>query len=349
MLAKSKLTANPERQIDSFLAKYDPAIAAFARRVLVRMRKRLLGAVEMVYDNYNGLVIGFGPNDRASLAIFSIVLFPRWVTLCFLQGAGLPDPQRRLQGEGRVVRHIRLEDFSEAGELGSAPCESAPRSQESPAAYHQIHLRQAATPQTPPKTVVGTKLATVFSQLCGRRRARRACSALLNSISLCIHARRVIGYRHLFLCFSIRRSSSMHFHQLNWLAILVAAISAMVVGFLWYSPVLFAKPWMREMGYDPNDKAKVQEMQKSAGPAYAGSFLASLVSAFMLAKLRSVIPIDSALYGMKLGLGFCIGSAATVQLTAALFMKNSMKLFAINTGYQLVCYLLLGAILAVWK
>jgi hypothetical protein len=34
------------------------------------------------------------------------------VTLCFLQGAGIPDPQRRLQGEGRVVRHIRLEDFS---------------------------------------------------------------------------------------------------------------------------------------------------------------------------------------------------------------------------------------------
>jgi hypothetical protein len=80
--------------------------------VLAKLRKRLPGAVEMVYDNYNGLVIGFGPNERPSLAIFSIVLFPRWVTLCFLQGAGIPDPQRRLQGEGRVVRHIRLEDFS---------------------------------------------------------------------------------------------------------------------------------------------------------------------------------------------------------------------------------------------
>jgi uncharacterized protein DUF1761 len=138
----------------------------------------------------------------------------------------------------------------------------------------------------------------------------------------------------------------MRFSNVNLLSVLVAA---MALGFLWYSPGLFAKPWMREMGYDPNDKAKIQEMQKSAGPAYAGSFLASLVSAFMLAKLLSVIPIDSALYGMKLGLCVWLGFVATVQLTAALFMKNSMKLFAINTGYQLVCYLLLGAILAVWK
>ncbi len=141
----------------------------------------------------------------------------------------------------------------------------------------------------------------------------------------------------------------MRFSNVNLLSVLVAALAAMALGFLWYSPALFAKPWMREMGYDPNDKAKIQEMQKSAGPAYAGSFLASLVSAFMLAKLLSVIPIDSALYGMKLGLGVWLGFVATVQLTAALFMKNSMKLFAINTGYQLVCYLILGAILAVWK
>jgi len=141
----------------------------------------------------------------------------------------------------------------------------------------------------------------------------------------------------------------MRFSNVNLLSVLVAALAAMALGFLWYSPALFAKPWMREMGYDPNDKAKIQEMQKSAGPAYAGSFLASLVSAFMLAKLLSVIPIDSPLYGMKLGLGVWLGFVATVQLTAALFMKNSMKLFAINTGYQLVCYLILGAILAVWK
>jgi hypothetical protein len=99
-----------KQQLDTFLAKYDPEIAKFARRALVKIRKRLPGAVEIVYDNYNALAIGFGPNERASLAIFSIVLFPRWVNLFFLQGAKLPDPGRRLKGSGNVVRSVRLED-----------------------------------------------------------------------------------------------------------------------------------------------------------------------------------------------------------------------------------------------
>ena len=44
-----------------------------------------------------------------------------------------------------------------------------------------------------------------------------------------------------------------------------------------------------------------------------------------------------------------LGFVATVQLTSALFMKQSMKLFTINTGYQLVCYLIMSAILTVWR
>jgi Domain of unknown function (DU1801) len=64
--------------------------------------------VQLVYDNYIALVIGFGPSERASEAAFSIVLSPRWVTLFFLQGAGLPDPNKLLKGSGKVVRHILL-------------------------------------------------------------------------------------------------------------------------------------------------------------------------------------------------------------------------------------------------
>ena len=103
-------------QLESFISRYTPEVAACARRALARMRKRLPGAVELVYDNYNSLVIGFGPSDRASEAIFSIALYPRWVNLFFLHGATLPDPKGRLRGNGKIVRSIVLRDATELDE-----------------------------------------------------------------------------------------------------------------------------------------------------------------------------------------------------------------------------------------
>ena len=72
------------------------------------MRKLVPGAIEMVYDNYNALVIGLSPNQRPSDALFSIALYPKYVTLFFLNGASLDDPERLLLGSGRLVRSIRL-------------------------------------------------------------------------------------------------------------------------------------------------------------------------------------------------------------------------------------------------
>ncbi len=101
--------ASAEERLADFMAKYDPAIMRLAEQVLGRMRMLVSGAVEMVYDNYNALVIGFGPTDRASDAVMSIALYPRWVSLFFLKGASLPDPEQRLKGTGRLVRNIVLE------------------------------------------------------------------------------------------------------------------------------------------------------------------------------------------------------------------------------------------------
>ena len=140
----------------------------------------------------------------------------------------------------------------------------------------------------------------------------------------------------------------MNVMGVNLLSVLVAAIATMVVGFLWYSPLLFAKPWMMLMGYDPNDKAKLEEMRKSAGKSYAISFVASLVSAFVLAKIIVISTVTSPLYGMKIGFAAWLGFVATVQLTEVLFARKPAKLYFINTGYQMVCYLAMGAILAVW-
>lgn len=101
---------SPAKQWDGFLARFNPPLIALVKAALTRMRKRVPGAVELVYDNFNALVIGFGATDRASDAIFSLAIYPRWVNLFFLQGARLEDPNELLQGSGNAVRHILLSD-----------------------------------------------------------------------------------------------------------------------------------------------------------------------------------------------------------------------------------------------
>jgi hypothetical protein len=99
----------PQAQLKAFIARFSPEIAAATHEVLAKMRAHAPGAIEFVYDNYYALVIGFGPNERPSDAIFSVVVYPRWVSICFLQdGPGLPDPHGLLRGGGTQVRHIRL-------------------------------------------------------------------------------------------------------------------------------------------------------------------------------------------------------------------------------------------------
>ena len=97
-----------QEQFEGFLSKYEPGVAAEAKKSLAKLRKLIPNAIEMVYDNYNALVVGFCPGMRPSEAIISIAVMPEWVSLCFLQGAKLPDPEKRLLGSGNVARHIKM-------------------------------------------------------------------------------------------------------------------------------------------------------------------------------------------------------------------------------------------------
>ena len=97
-----------EAQLDGFLAKFTPEIEKLARACRAKLHKRLRGATELVYDNYNALVIGYGPSEKASEAYFSLVMYPRWINFFFLQGAKLADPHKLLKGSGNVVRHITI-------------------------------------------------------------------------------------------------------------------------------------------------------------------------------------------------------------------------------------------------
>ena len=95
-------------QLERFIDKYSPEVAADTRRALAFLSRRLPTATRLVYDNYNALVIGFGTSEKVGDIILSIALYSRYVTLFFLRGVDLPDPGGLLEGSGSQVRGVRL-------------------------------------------------------------------------------------------------------------------------------------------------------------------------------------------------------------------------------------------------
>ena len=97
-----------EQQITAFIEKYSPDMVTKTHACRSRMHALFPRGFELVYDNYNALAIGFSPTVRASDVVLSIAAYPRWVTLFFLKGVKLVDPESLLQGTGNQVRSIRL-------------------------------------------------------------------------------------------------------------------------------------------------------------------------------------------------------------------------------------------------
>ena len=101
--------AAEEAYLDKAIGRYSPEVAATARAGLKRLRARFPGARQLVFERRQSLPIGFAPAERGS-AVFSLVLYPRWVRFFFLEGVAIHDPEHRLEGTGSQVRSIRLDE-----------------------------------------------------------------------------------------------------------------------------------------------------------------------------------------------------------------------------------------------
>ncbi len=104
----SATSAEAEKQLEGFLSKFTAAHQKLIRAVRKVLRKRFPAADELVYDNYNFFVIGYGPAERPSEAILSIAAAANGVGLCFIRGATLPDPRKVLHGSGKQTRFLRV-------------------------------------------------------------------------------------------------------------------------------------------------------------------------------------------------------------------------------------------------
>ena len=99
-------TGSPE--LDGFIARYTPEIAAQAHAAIAKMQVRLPSATVLVYDNYNALAVAFAADEKVGDVILSITVYPRWVTLFFMWGTKLDDPHNLLEGGGNQIRSVRL-------------------------------------------------------------------------------------------------------------------------------------------------------------------------------------------------------------------------------------------------
>jgi hypothetical protein len=130
-------------------------------------------------------------------------------------------------------------------------------------------------------------------------------------------------------------------NHINLLAVFAAATSAFLLGGLWYSPVLFAKPWMREAGL-----SETQVRSGNRAIIFGGAFALSLVAASVFALFLGPAPS----FGLALGAGSSAGLcwvAASLGINY-LFERRSLKLFLINGGYCTLQFTLYGLVLGLW-
>jgi Protein of unknown function (DUF1761) len=130
--------------------------------------------------------------------------------------------------------------------------------------------------------------------------------------------------------------------KLNYLAILLAALSTFLLGGIWYSPAVFGKAWMRENGFT-EEGLKGGNMVKIFGT----TFVLGLIAAVNLAMFLG--PAADVGFGAAAGFAAGAGWVATQVGTHYLFERKSFNLFLINAGYSTVALTIMGVILGAWK
>jgi len=125
---------------------------------------------------------------------------------------------------------------------------------------------------------------------------------------------------------------------ISYVAVILGAVSNMVLGFLWYGP-LFGKPWMKLMNMT-KDQMKGTDM----GKAYGLTAVAALVMSYVLAHFVDYVGATTLMDGAVLGFWLWLGFVATVAINNVLWGGKSWNLYAIDVSYFLVALMVMGAI-----
>jgi hypothetical protein len=134
--------------------------------------------------------------------------------------------------------------------------------------------------------------------------------------------------------------------HVNFLPVLVAAIVVFVLGWLWYSPFLFYKPWMRARGLDP--VAAMTGAKMPAGKLVV-ELLRCIVLAYVIAHFVALLGVSSVFGAIHFGLLLWIGFPVILLVGSILWENTPVKVAAINAGDWLVKMLVISIIVSVWQ
>lgn len=133
----------------------------------------------------------------------------------------------------------------------------------------------------------------------------------------------------------------MYIGYINLLAILFAALAGMIVSFLWFSPVLFAKSWMELINRTE------QDLKGGRPAAVMLMFIGNLVMSFVMATILQLVRAESLANALAVALLLWIGLVATVMVADVIFLKKPLKFYLINAGHVLFELLVMTTILMV--
>ena len=133
---------------------------------------------------------------------------------------------------------------------------------------------------------------------------------------------------------------------INYWAVIVAALAAFFIGWAWYSPMLFMKPWMTELGMSMDG---MKPSMKGMAPTMVAGFIQQLVTAYILAHFAIAFGASDAMGAVQLGLWVWLGFMATTVLGPVLWEKRSVKWYVIVAGQLLVATVVMSLIVVLWQ
>lgn len=137
--------------------------------------------------------------------------------------------------------------------------------------------------------------------------------------------------------------------DINIVLVLIAALAAWGLGALWYSPLLFGKQWMAEMGFTPESMHGMKMTPKLAmALGFLGAVLTAGVLSCFIAVWEALEGTSGLILNLQLGFIVWLGFVMPVNAGVVLWEGKSVKLFALVTGYHLVSLLLMGALLSLY-